>query len=166
MWQSLGFPCSLVPAARLSRTPGILTMLPQHVNATPPTCGTRPVRRALPQSALHQEGILINLLLSLPLHPSPCVYYIESTAWKSDTFPAVVSVNQESASGQVNRSTLVMWAVFKFGMCSCILVTVEQPIRRYMLMHPPMPTPSVTYSSTHHLTAEEMNHLFWLLLPR
>lgn len=120
----------------LSCAPGILTMLPQHVNATPPTCGTRPMQRALPQSALHQEGILINLPLSLPFHPSPSVYDIDSTARKSDTFPAVVSVNQESASGQVNRTTLVMWVIFKFGMCSYILVTVVQPIRNYMLMHP------------------------------
>lgn len=118
-------------------------MLPQHVNATPPTCGTGPVQRVLPQSALHQEGILINLPLSLPFHPSPSVYYIESTARKSDTFAAVVSVNQESASGQVNWSTLVMWVIFKFGMCLYILLTVVQPIRNNMLMHPLCTPPSV-----------------------
>lgn len=135
-------------------------MLPQHVSATPPTCGTGPVQRALPQSALNQEGILINLPPSLPFHPSPSVYYIDSTAWKSDTFPAVVSVNQESASGQVNRSTLVMWVIFKFGMCSYILVTVVQLIRNYMLMHPPCTPPSMisTHYLTLHVLEEEVNH--------
>lgn len=67
VWPSLGF-------SGLSCTPGILTMLPQHVCATPPTCGTKPAQRAFPQLALHQEGILINLLLSLPLYPSSSIY--------------------------------------------------------------------------------------------
>ncbi len=148
-------------------------MLPQHVNATPPTCGTRPSRRALPQLALHQEGILINLLLSLQFHPSPSVYYIESTVWKTDTFPAVVSVYQESASGQVNRSALVVWVIFKFGMCSYILVTGKQPIRNYTPMHPPLHTTLSDlqfHPSTHHLTVqvseEEVNHLFCLSGPK
>ena len=57
-----------------------------------------------PCLALHQGGILINLSLS---RPSPSFYYIESTAWKSDTFLSVVSVNQESASGQVNPVDIV-----------------------------------------------------------
>ena len=141
-------------------------MLLQHVDTTPPTCGTRHMQRALPQLSYRQEGILINLLLSLPLHPSPSVYYTESTVWKTDTFPAVVSVNQESASGQVNRPPLVTWVIFKFGMCLYILVTVEQPIRNCILMHPPSIPPSSNYSSTHHLTVqlsdEELNHLLTL----
>lgn len=122
----------------LSYTPRILTMLPQHVDTTPPTCGTRHTQHSLPQLSFRQEGILINLLLSLPFHPSPSVYYTESTAWKADTFPAVVSANQESASGQVNQPALVMWLIFKFGMCSCILVeAVEQRISDYILIAPP-----------------------------
>lgn len=90
----------------LSCAPGILTMLPQHVNATPPTCGTWPGLYVLPISVLHQRGILINLPLSHPISSIASVYYIESTARKSDTFSAVVSFNQESASGQVNQLTL------------------------------------------------------------
>lgn len=57
-------------------------MLPQHVDATPPTCGTRPAQHALSQLALYQEGILMNLLLSLPFHPSPSLRYTEPAAWK------------------------------------------------------------------------------------
>lgn len=51
-------------------------------------------------------------------------------------FLAVVLVNQESASGQVNRSTWVMWFIFIFGLGSYIVVTVVTLIRNYMLMHP------------------------------
>lgn len=79
-------------------------------------------------------------------------------------FLAVVSVNQESASGQVNRSTWVIWFIFMFGMGSYIVVTVVALIRNYMLMHPPCTPFSVIYSYTHYLTLhvlkEKVNHLF------
>lgn len=101
-----------------------------------------------------RKGILINLPPSLPFHPSTFVYDIESTARKSDTFAAVVSVNQESASGQVNYSTLVTWVNFKFGMCLYILLTVVQPIRHNVLIHPLCTPPSVIYTSTVHLTLQ------------
>ena len=69
-------------------------------------------------------------------------------------FLAVVLVNQESASGQVNRSTWVMWFIFIFGLGSYIVVTVVTLIRNYMLMHPPCTPFSVIYSYTHYLSLQ------------
>lgn len=83
-------------------------------------------------------------------HPSPSLYYIESTARKSDTFPAVVSVKQESAPGQVNQSTLVMWLIFRFGMCWHIAVAVARPVRKYARMHPSCTPPSMDFYSRAH----------------
>lgn len=65
-----------------------------------------------PCLALHQGGILINLSLSHPVPSITSFYYIESTARKSDTFLSVVSLNQESASGQVNPVDIVDVAYF------------------------------------------------------
>lgn len=104
MWQSLGFPCSLIPAEGWAVHQESWLCCHSMSTLPHPPVALDLCSVPFPQQGLHGEGILINLLLSLPFHPSPSFYYIKSTAWKTDTFPAVVSVKQKSASGQVNRS--------------------------------------------------------------
>lgn len=56
---------------------------------------------------------------------------------KTDRFPSVVSVNQKSASGLMKQLAPVMWAIFKFWICTDIRVAEKQPIRDYVKIHVP-----------------------------